>query len=63
MRLIVTFFWAFLLSQMLTYVISSMSGIPFNFNTGVILSVIFTVLVSLLASIFPNDDAHEKGVH
>ncbi|MFT8319831.1 MAG: YjzD family protein [Bacillus sp. (in: firmicutes)] len=63
MRYLVTFFWTFLLSQMLVYVISSMGGIAFNFNFGVILSIIFTVLTILLGSILPNDDAHEKGAH
>ncbi len=62
MRYLVTFFWAFLLSQMLTYVISSMNGNTFNFNTGVILSIIFTVLTILMSAIIPNDKNHE-GAH
>ncbi|WP_306471875.1 YjzD family protein [Bacillus sp. AFS015802] len=48
-------FWAFALSEMLTYVVSSMNGIKFHFETGLILTVCFAVLVFLITLVIPNE--------
>jgi hypothetical protein len=48
MRYFWTIFWAFLLSQMLVYVISSMQGFAFSFTNGVLLTVIFSIAVIFL---------------
>lgn len=63
MRYLFTFFWSFLLAQMLTYVVSSMNGSSFNLGTGFILSIIFTVLVFVLGAVIPNDPKHEESAH
>ncbi|MCE4050455.1 MULTISPECIES: YjzD family protein [Bacillaceae] len=64
MRYIVTIFWTFLLAQMLTYVISSMNGITYSFSMGVVLTVVFSVVIFLLAAVLPNDEpSHEEGSH
>ncbi|HZG71628.1 MAG TPA: YjzD family protein [Chondromyces sp.] len=55
MQFIMTFVWTFLLTEMLTYVVSSMNGLPFHFETGLLLSVLATVLVFVLSAIIPND--------
>ncbi|MEH6946084.1 YjzD family protein [Peribacillus asahii] len=57
-----TFFWSFLLIHMTTYVVSSMSGVAYDFTVATILSVIVTVLVIIVASILPNEPV-EKSHH
>lgn len=48
MRIFWTVFWSFLLSEMLVYVISSMSGSTYVFMQGVVLTVVFSVIIILL---------------
>ncbi|WP_019240479.1 MULTISPECIES: YjzD family protein [Bacillus] len=55
MRYIVTFFWVFLLMQMVTYVVSSMIGVDYSFQTGAVLSIPITIIVSLLPLVIPNE--------
>jgi Protein of unknown function (DUF2929) len=55
-----TFFWTFLLVQMLTYVVSSMSGVGFDFKAGAIVSVIVTILIYVASAIIPNEPASSK---
>ncbi|MBO8178072.1 YjzD family protein [Aeribacillus pallidus] len=55
MRYLATFFWAFLLVQMLSYVVSSMMGAEYHFETGALLAVIATVLIYVVPTILPND--------
>ncbi|WML43366.1 YjzD family protein [Neobacillus sp. PS3-40] len=55
MRYFWTFFWAFLLVQMLTYVVSSMVGTTYNFETGAILAVVVTIMVYVVSAIIPNE--------
>ena len=55
MRYIVTFFWGFLLMQMVTYVVSSMIGVDYSFQTGAVLSIPITIIVSLLPLVIPNE--------
>ncbi|MEK4698634.1 YjzD family protein [Solibacillus sp. FSL R7-0668] len=55
MQYIVTFFWSFLLISMLNYVVSSVLGVDFNFMNGVIVSLVFSVLVLIIAAVIPNE--------
>ncbi|MFZ7944575.1 MULTISPECIES: YjzD family protein [Bacillaceae] len=56
MRFFWTFFWSFLLVQMLTYVVSSMTpGAKFEFMPGVIVSLGVTVLIFIAASVIPRE--------
>ena len=55
MRIFWTFFWSFLLVQMLTYVVSSMNGIAFDVKVGSILAVAVTILVFVVSSLIPNE--------
>ncbi len=55
MRYFWTLFWAFLLTQMLTYVVSSMIGTAYNFETGVLLGIAVTVFVAILSVVIPNE--------
>jgi uncharacterized membrane protein len=54
-----TFFWAFVLTQMLTYVVSSMNGLAFHFGTGLILSIGITILLFVMTLIIPNDPVED----
>ncbi|CRK83482.1 YjzD family protein [Neobacillus massiliamazoniensis] len=55
MRFFWTFFWSFLLVEMLTYVVSSMIGVGFDFKIGAILSVCVTILIFVASTIIPNE--------
>lgn len=49
MRYIITFFWAFLLTQMVNFILNSLAGGgPLNFWIGIILAVIITLAVFIL---------------
>lgn len=48
MRVFWTIIWSFLLSSMVTYVISNMSGGSFDITQAIVLAVAFTVISILL---------------
>ena len=62
MRYIMTFFWVFLLLQMVVYVVSSMLGVGYSFNTGAILSIPVTILICILPAVISNEPI-EEGHH
>nr|WP_263328347.1 YjzD family protein [Neobacillus sp. Marseille-Q6967] len=60
MRYFWTFFWAFLLVQMLSYVVSSMTeGGVFNFASGAIVSVGVTIFILAATAVIPNEPAQK----
>ncbi|MCM3595253.1 MULTISPECIES: YjzD family protein [Bacillaceae] len=61
MRYFWTFFWTFLLMQMMAYVVSSMTGVAYNFVTASILAVVATVLILILGEVVPDRSA--EGHH
>lgn len=63
MQYIVTFVWSFLLVSMLNYVVSSVLGAHFNFQTGVIVSVVFSVLIFVIGAIIPNEPTPDAVDH
>ncbi len=50
-----TFFWTFLLVQMMSYVTGNMVGVQFDFLLGTIVSVGVTALILLIASLIPSE--------
>lgn len=52
---IMTFIWTLILSEMVVYVVSSMNGAAFHFNTGVVISIFVTILLFVLTALIPND--------
>ncbi|CDZ99184.1 hypothetical protein BN1048_00309 [Jeotgalicoccus saudimassiliensis] len=49
MRYLVTFFWAFLLTQMVNFILNSLAGGgPINFWIGVVLAVAITLAIFIL---------------
>lgn len=63
MQYLMTLVWSFLLVTMLNYVVSSVLGAQFNFTTGAIISVIFTVLVFIISAIIPNEPTPDAEHH
>ena len=63
MKYLATLFWTFLLAQMGTYVVSSMLGVAFDFQTGSILAVGFTVLIFILSALIPDGPVEKESVH
>ncbi|PLR69885.1 MULTISPECIES: YjzD family protein [Bacillaceae] len=61
MRYFWTFFWTFLLMQMMAYVVSSMTGVAYNFGTASILAVVVTVLILIIGEVVPDRSA--EGHH
>ena len=63
MQYIVTFIWSFLLVSMLNYVVSAVIDVPFDFQTGAIISVVFSVLIFVIGAVIPNEPTPEAADH
>ena len=63
MQYIIAFVWSFLLISMLNYVVSSVLNVPFDFMTGVIVSVAFAVVVFIIAAIIPSEPVEHAEHH
>lgn len=61
MQYIVTFLWSFLLITMLNYVVSSVLGVDFVFATGVIISVVFSIVIILISAVLPSQPDHAEN--
>ena len=48
---------------MLNYVVSSVLNVPFDFMTGVIVSVAFAVIIFIIAAILPNEPVEHAEHH
>ncbi|WP_191126319.1 DUF2929 family protein [Cerasibacillus terrae] len=48
MRYIMTVIWALLIGGVVSYVLTSMAGDPFNLNTSLIISAIIAVVIFVL---------------
>ncbi|MBM7659776.1 hypothetical protein JOC85_000543 [Bacillus mesophilus] len=48
MRYVWTFFWSFLLIQMVLYVVNSMQGGTYDFAQGTVIAVVFSILIFIL---------------
>lgn len=63
MKYFFTFFWTFLLIQMVTYVVSSMLGEAFDFKTGSILAVVMTILIFVISAIIPEGPTEKESLN
>lgn len=63
MQYIITFLWSFLLVTMLNYVVSSVMGVDFNFLAGAVISVVFSLLIFLIAAVIPNEPVADTDHH
>jgi len=46
---------------MLNYVVSSVLGVDFDFQTAVVTSVVFTILVFIIGAVIPNESTPEAA--
>ncbi len=63
MQYIITLFWSFFLITMLNYVVSSVLGVDFVFMTSVVLTVVFSVIVFIIAALIPNEPVAHADHH
>lgn len=63
MKYIMTFFWSLLLVTMLNYVVSSVLNVNFDIVAGAIVSVVFGIIVLIIASILPNEPVADTDHH
>ncbi len=59
MRVLWTFIWSFLLVQMMSYVISAMTGTTYDFGQASIMSVVVTVLIFVISAAVPNEPVEQ----
>jgi uncharacterized membrane protein len=57
MKYLWTFFWTFLLAQMMTFVVGSIKSTPYSFETGLKLAVGMTVLLLIIPRLLPEEKA------
>lgn len=55
MRYFWTLFWVLLLVEMLTYVVTAMIGVPFDFKIAAVLGVLTTILILVVPAVIPNE--------
>jgi hypothetical protein len=61
MRYFWTLFWAFLLIQMMLYVVSAMQGATYDFAQGTIIAVVFSILIFILGdAVVPKTPAQKQ---
>ena len=53
MRFILTFVWSFALVTLLNYVVGAIANVPFNFEAGIIISVVVAILIILVGESLP----------
>ena len=53
MRFILTFVWSFFLVALLNYVVGAIANIPFNFEAGILISVVVAILVIVVGESLP----------
>lgn len=55
MRFLATFIWSFLLVSLLNYVAGAIANVPFNFEAGIYVSLIVSVLIIALGEAIPTE--------
>ena len=63
MQYIITLLWSFMLITMVNYVVSAVLGVPFDFVTGAIISVAFTVIVLIFTAVLPTGKIEHADHH
>ena len=60
MKYVMTFFWSFCLIAMLNYVTGAIANVPFDFMSGVVVSLIVGVVVIILGEALPNGEVADN---
>ncbi|WP_411843627.1 YjzD family protein [Salinicoccus sp. HZC-1] len=64
MRYIISFIWAFMLTQMVNFVLNSLGGgSPYLFWSGVVLAVIVTATIAILDVMLKHPDENSEAQH
>lgn len=61
MRYIITIFWTFLLTQLLTYVVTAMTNTPYDFKVGVFLGIALCAIIFLIPTVLPDDPTEDPN--
>lgn len=59
MRYLGVIFWSFVLSNLLAYVLTSMSGDAFVFGPVIVLTVLFSVIITIVGDFVVTPDTAE----
>nr|WP_318540587.1 YjzD family protein [Terribacillus saccharophilus] len=59
MRFVATIIWAFVLSAVAAFVLSSMSGDPYDMSIVIVMTVIFSLGIWTLSAVLPKGEEHE----
>ncbi|PAF21459.1 hypothetical protein CHH49_11205 [Terribacillus saccharophilus] len=59
MRFVATIIWAFVLSTVAAFVLSSMSGDPYDMSIVIVMTIIFSLGVWTLSAVLPKGEEHE----
>ncbi|QXE02710.1 DUF2929 family protein [Terribacillus sp. DMT04] len=59
MRFIVTIIWGFVLSAVAAFVLTSMSGDPYDMSLVIVMTIIFSLGVWTLSAVLPNAEENE----
>lgn len=59
MRFIATIIWAFVLSAVAAFVLSSMSGDPYDMSIVIVMTIIFSLAIWTLSAVLPKGEEHE----
>jgi len=54
MKIVITLVWSLMLVTLLNYVVGAIANIPFNFETGAILSVVFSIFILIMGKVIPD---------
>lgn len=63
MRVIITLFWSFCFSCLITYIIGSIGGSDFKFETALVLTFVFPVFSIIISSVLPVIAKHDDYSH
>ncbi|SEM89272.1 Protein of unknown function [Terribacillus saccharophilus] len=59
MRFVATIIWAFVLSAVAAFVLSSMSGDPYDMSIVIVMTIIFSLGIWTLSAVLPKGEKHE----
>ncbi|WP_077310237.1 DUF2929 family protein [Terribacillus halophilus] len=59
MRFIVTIIWGFVLSAVAAFVLTSMSGDPYDMSLVIVMTIIFSLGVWTVSAVLPNAEDNE----
>ncbi|MEC0281201.1 DUF2929 family protein [Terribacillus saccharophilus] len=59
MRFVATIIWAFVLSAVAAFVLSSMSGDSYDMSIVIVMTIIFSLGIWTLSAVLPKGEEHE----